>query len=208
MELLDRWTSLDAGTADDGRDLLARYAEPHRRYHDQRHLMEVLDALDHLTDDVPVAVACAAWFHDAVYAPARDDNEARSAELAAAVLSRLVPSLVDEVVRLVRLTEGHRAGPDDDTGGLLCDADLAVLASGPERYAAYARDVRAEYAHVSDDAFRTGRAAVLRGLLAAPRLYVTTRGAAWEPRARANLTAELERLSAAGTGADRPPSAG
>ena len=67
----------------------------------------------------------------------------------------------DEVARLVRLTERHLPADDDANGCVLSDADLAILAATPERYAEYAADVRREYAHVPDDLFRAGRAAVL-----------------------------------------------
>ena len=100
------------------------------------------------------------------------------------------------MARLVRLTATHAAGPDDANGVVLCDADLSILASGPDAYAAYTRAVRVEYAHVPEDDFRRGRAAVLRQLLDLPKLFGTDRGRrAWEPTARANLTRELARLS-------------
>jgi predicted metal-dependent HD superfamily phosphohydrolase len=52
--------------------------------------------------------------------------------------------------------------------------------------------VRREYAHVADDDFRAGRAAVLGDLLAKPHLFHTAHGrAAWEAPARANVTREL-----------------
>jgi predicted metal-dependent HD superfamily phosphohydrolase len=55
--------------------------------------------------------------------------------------------------------------------------------------------VRAEYAEVPDDLFRTGRAAVLRQLLGLPRLFATPEGRRrWESRARSNLAAELASL--------------
>lgn len=82
---------------------------------------------------------------------------------------------------------------------MLCDADLAVLAGGPDAYAAYAAQVREEYGFVPDEAFRAGRAAVLRQLLALPRLFRTPYGAAeWEARARHNLATELELLGSSG----------
>ncbi len=44
---------------------------------------------------------------------------------------------------------------------------------------------------------RAGRAAVLRDLLDGPRLFATDAGARlWEAAARANATAEIERLEA------------
>lgn len=182
------------------RDRLAdRYREPHRRYHDLRHLQEVLQTVDDLADaaDDVEAVRWAAWFHDAVYDVHRDDNEERSAQLAEQDLASLGldRAMVCEVSRLVRLTASHQPDDDDANGAVLCDADLRILAADPWRHAEYVADVRAEYAHVPDPEFRIGRAAVLRALLSSGRLFRTERAyTRWEERARANLAAELRRL--------------
>lgn len=184
-----------------GADLLARYAEPHRHYHDRRHLAEVLDNVDLLAPHAVDSDTCrlAAWFHDAVYDPRRDDNEEASAALAIRELGpyepyALSPGTVAEVARLVRLTATHDPGPTDRDGAVLCDADLAILGAAPGRYATYAADVRREYAHLDDVAFRRGRARVLRALRALDPLYRTPTGArAWTAAARANLDAELAR---------------
>jgi predicted metal-dependent HD superfamily phosphohydrolase len=192
-----------------GLGLLARYDEPHRRYHDRRHLAEVLAALRTLAAGRPLAVevVCAAWLHDAVHL-GRDDDEERSADLAVQVLTDLAVSgrVVDEVARLVRMTAAHDPAPGDDPGELLSDADLAVLGAPPERYARYAADVRSEYAHVPDAAFRTGRSAVLRDLLDRPRLFRTSAGhSRWDATARRNLRGEIAGLSVPSDGADRRP---
>jgi predicted metal-dependent HD superfamily phosphohydrolase len=190
------------------------WSQPHRRYHGLAHLAAVLGVvgeLAHAADD-PDAVRLAAWYHDVVYDPRRDDNEQVSAERARAGLRGLVGAdRVERVVRLVLLTAGHDPAPGDADGAVLCDADLAVLASPPARYAAYASAVREEYAHLPDEVFLPGRAAVLEHLLALPALYrVPDVAAEWEPRARANLTAELSllRARAASSAADPPPTAG
>lgn len=186
-----------------GAALLARYTEPHRHYHTVGHLADVLAGVDELADvatDIH-AVRLAALFHDAVYDPLRDDNEHRSADLAVSVLGILSvePGLVAEVARLVRLTADHETGPDDRDGAVLCDADLAVLARGPAGYDAYVRAVRSEYQLLDEPTWRTGRAGVLRRLLARPRLYRTARYTErFEAAARANLMGELAALTSAG----------
>jgi predicted metal-dependent HD superfamily phosphohydrolase len=180
--------------------LLTRWQEPQRRYHTVEHLAAVLDHIDVLEQHALDAdvVRLAAWFHDAVYLPDRSENEERSARLAERALAEagLPDAKTAEVARLVRLTVTHDPADDDPDGQVLCDADLAVLASPPSAYAAYTTAVREEYHFVPNDAFRTGRATVLRQLLDLPRLFRTPHGAAqWEATARYNLTAELEMLS-------------
>jgi predicted metal-dependent HD superfamily phosphohydrolase len=189
-----------------GADLLRRYAEPHRRYHTTEHLADVLghvDALAGEADDAE-AVRLAAWFHDAVYDPARGDNEERSAALAEQSLAGtdLAPKAA-EVARLVRQTATHDPDEGDRDGAVLCDADLAILAADPERYAAYASAVREEYAAVPDEEFREGRAGVLRRLLDRTALFRTVTGRErWERAARHNVRTEVMLLGRASGGAD------
>jgi predicted metal-dependent HD superfamily phosphohydrolase len=203
MDLLDRWP----GPGPIGADLLRRYGEPHRRYHTAEHLVAVLDHVDELAAEAgdAEAVRLAAWFHDAVYDPSRGDNEERSAVLAERMLADTdLPAVtVAEVARLVRLTTTHDPRDDDRNGAVLCDADLAILAAPPDRYAAYAAAVREEYAAVPDDAFRAGRAEILRSLLELPALFRTAPARErWEAAARHNLQTELMLLGRASGGAD------
>ena len=210
-DLLERWTGLvGPGAQAVGRDLMTRWSEPHREYHDVAHLRAVLDAVDLLAEHAVdlAAVRLAAWFHDAVYQGEAGTDEEASAVLAERVLQSVgVPrDRVAEVARLVRLTAGHDPEPGDADGAVLCDADLAVLGSDPQDYAAYVAAVRREYAAVPDDAFRAGRAAVLERLLGLDPLYRTaTARRLWADRAAANLRAELDRLrGGASGGAGRP----
>jgi predicted metal-dependent HD superfamily phosphohydrolase len=199
----------DRGPVTDPSALAGRWPLPHRTdlrdrllaaytgrgYHDTRHLAEVLERLDELTAAAPsVELVLAAWFHDAVYEGGPADEE-RSARLAEAELAG-EPVDVAEVARLVRLTAAHDPAPDDEAGALLSDADLAILAAPPARYAAYVAGVRRDFAALPDEQFRPGRAAVLRDLLDRERLFRTDHARRrWERAARANLAAELDRLS-------------
>jgi predicted metal-dependent HD superfamily phosphohydrolase len=172
------------------------------------HLSAVLDVVDRFADLAPhpERVRLAAWLHDAVYDPRAlgDANERDSAEFADGLLTTLgAPAEVAaEVARLVGLTAGHATTADDPDGELLCDADLAVLARDERGYADYTAAIRREYAHVPDDVFRAGRTQVLRALLELPSIYrLPPLRDAWEERARANLTRELDALAG---GAPRP----
>ncbi len=180
--------------------LVAAYDASDRDYHDLRHLAEVLGRLDELAEHGvafdTLSVRLAAWFHDSVYDGERDAEE-RSATWAEVALPGLVGEEVTaEVARLVRMTETHQPDDADQGAAALSDADLAILAAPPERYASYVASVRREYAHVSDDDFALGRAAVLADLVAKDRLFHTPYAArSWEDRARANVADELARLA-------------
>jgi predicted metal-dependent HD superfamily phosphohydrolase len=198
--LLRRWNELLPGQEDLGRALLERWAEPHRHYHGPGHLLAVLEALGQLAPPVgsglrPRAVWLAAWFHDAVYNGRAGQDEQDSADLAAASLptAGVGPDETAEVVRLVLLTAEHSPGPQDESGALLCDADLAVLGGAPAEYRSYVRAVRQDYAHVADADFAAGRTAVVRRLLELDPLYRTPAARAkWLDSAKRNLTAELD----------------
>ena len=212
--LLDRWLAdaeLLAPRA--GRDLwlgegsllLGRWSEPHRRYHTVQHLDEVLDALDelagagHLDAGDALLARTVAWYHDLRYDPraAPGSNEHRSATMARDHLHHLgVPErLVDAVEAGVLMTAAHEidaGGPHTRMVEAFHDADLWILSAPPERYAAYRTQVREEYAHVPDDAFREGRAQIMTGFAARERIYRTEHAhVRWTERARANLAAEL-----------------
>ena len=181
--------------------VVAHYREPHRQYHSLVHLDHVLAEAEELLLVVPVddpgAVRLALFFHDVVYDPRAVDNEARSAALARRHLADLgLPApRVDAVARLVEATAHHETPPADLDLAVVNDADLAVLAGVPSAYDAYVAGVRAEYGHVDDAAWRAGRRAVLRALLDRPAIFATDPMRVREPRARANLSAELSLLS-------------
>lgn len=181
------------------RDLVTRYEEPHRRYHDRRHLAATLDWIDRLArpEHDLFVVRLAAWFHDAVYAipPRQVSNEEASARFALTQLSRcgLEQEDLNEIARLIRLTATHRVNSADGDAALLCDADLAILAADPDAYRAYVADIRAEYSRYSDADFARGRLEVLRDL-GVRTVFHTSAGRGLETRARANLVAEAYEL--------------
>ncbi|WP_275004621.1 DUF4031 domain-containing protein [Promicromonospora iranensis] len=209
--LLTRWDGLwaDPGLARKaGENLVDRWREPHRVYHTTLHLAAALDALDSIAVEAHVSerslwrARLALWFHDAVHDGVAQQDEERSAELVAELLGPLAGSGVagedvNEIVRLVMVTADHDPAPDDVVGGLVSDADLAVLGGNPAVYTRYTRQVRAEYCDVPEPLFRSGRSQVLHTLLDGGPLFRTTPGAArWQANAQANLAAELSALAA------------
>lgn len=198
-----------AETVDDvGTDLLRRWHEPHRHYHDATHLTEVLAAVDLLcsVDEVNgphrAVATLATWFHDAVYDvdPAAD-NETASASLAARQLERLSvdPQVTARVVSVVLDTASHDLTPQasaDPARMVVHDADLWVLCAPVDRFDEYCAQVREEYAHVPVAVYASARAEVLRPFLVRDHVYRTSHARVeWEPSARENLARELTRLA-------------
>ncbi|MEO3941632.1 DUF4031 domain-containing protein [Paenarthrobacter nicotinovorans] len=196
VPLMERWNGILPGHEELGLELLERWGEDGRKYHSRTHLLAVLEALDLLTEPAVPArtVSLAAWFHDAVYEGVAGQDEEDSAVLAEDRLTAagLPPDDVAEVARLVRLTSSHSPEADDHAGALLCDADLSVLGGDQQAYARYLAAVREDYAHVSDEDFAKGRAAVVRHLLNLEPLFHGERAKGlWLDAARRNLAAEL-----------------
>lgn len=187
--------------------LLERWGEPGRHYHNVRHVVDVLAKVDQLAEEThdPEYVRLAAWYHGAVfssaptsaYAQRGGEDEVASAEFAAEELTALgVPApAVQRVHDIITGIARHRDAVDVDTQAL-CDAELATLAVEPQKYAAYRRDVRSEYAHIPLRDYLTARIAILTKLLARRDLFASPLGHHWEDPARQNLTAELSRLKA------------
>ena len=187
-------------------ELMNAWAEPHRHYHDQRHLRECLALWTRWRIHSARAgeVAIALWFHDAIYDPQAGSNELNSAAWAARSLihAGLASETARRVHDLVKSTEQatqHGAPAALSSGAdaqLLVDIDLSILGSPPERFERYDQDVRKEYAWAPGFRYRDLRAQVLQGFLDRPQLYHGEAAVArLEGQARINLAAALSRLA-------------
>ena len=180
-------------------NLVARYQEPHRHYHDLEHLAEVLKVVGKLADmatDLD-AILLAAWYHDAVYDPRAKDNEEQSAELMRTAFAGFaVPAkMIDRAASMIRATAHAEHERGDGDTAILLDADLAILGAEEKRYLRYSEAIRQEYDWVDAEAYRSGRTKVLEAFLKRERIYRTEwMFAVGEEAARRNLVGELERL--------------
>jgi predicted metal-dependent HD superfamily phosphohydrolase len=181
-------------------ELQTAYAQPQRFYHTQQHLQECLSLLaevEHLAKQ-PVELALALYFHDAVYNPQANDNEAQSAAWAMQVLTQCQAqeTLIKRIENLIMATQHHTVTEDDTDGQLLLDIDLAILGQETTRFNEYEQQIRQEYAWVSEQDFKSGRAAVLQSFLQREWIYQTDyfRGRL-EQQARLNIQAALESLA-------------
>ena len=182
-------------------DLLQRYSENGRFYHNLVHIDHTLQIAQDLQDEAADfrAVQLAIWFHDIVYDAKGQDNEEKSAMMAGRALFQweLDEALIAEVVRLILLTKSHVLLGDDQNGRVMLDADLSILGAPDASYDAYAQAVRQEYGFVADDVYRQGRTLILQQFLSRPTIFTTEpMRLLLEPQARQNIRRELASLAA------------
>lgn len=183
--------------------LRQRYDEPQRHYHTWAHIEALLahyrNWVHYLSRPQPVLWAL--YWHDAIYDPQAKDNEEKSAQLLEReAAGHLSPQGIAFAAGIIRATATHTlpdslAGKDREDFALFLDMDLSILGAAEDVYDRYEQDIRAEYAFVPEEAYRTGRGAILKGFLSRPRLYFTDIAhAEWEAAARANLTRAVRAL--------------
>lgn len=169
-------------------ELLERMSEPHRFYHDLRHISDILSRYD---GDDPTIVA-AAWFHDIVYDPQSNKNEEQSALLA---LERLKDSRVvsaSMVANIILDTKTHQ--PTTKVSKLFSDLDMSILAADPEDYARYTEGLEKEYSFLGIDAYLVGRSNFLKKLDETVIFY-TEQFSSLEEKAHLNIREEIHLLA-------------
>ena len=177
------------------RDLLSRYGEPYRVYHNLSHIVAMLDELEMVNENNP-AIALAIWFHDVVYDPKDKDNEEQSAELAKKEIQKIgLPSLLGEQVNNLVMATKHTAVPVDHTAQILVDIDLIVLGKSEKEFDVYEAGIRKEYEWVPQPDFCAGRLKILQSFLDRPWIYSTQLFRdKYESVARKNLKKAIKQL--------------
>ena len=184
------------------KDLLRRYSETQRYYHNLSHIVAMLkhaQSYEFKLENLPV-VQLAIWFHDAIYDARAKDNEFQSAALAQFSLNQLKgpPAITQQVMLCILATAKHELPKDvslcHDLPAFL-DMDLAILGAAPEIYKKYSAAIRAEYAHVLAPLYRIGRAKMLKTFLQRDRLFFTDDFyQRYEQIARTNIKDEIRQL--------------
>ena len=177
-------------------------ATPPRAYHTALHAEAVLRQLYAWTDEQPsLPLVAAALYHDVIYDAARHDNELQSAVFAHDALTTLGVTTPDIVrtTNLILATRFHQPHLQDRDEVLMVDADLYILGTSAEDYAAYVAAIREEYAHVAEADWRVGRVAVMERFLQREHIYWGDweGGEQRETAARANIAREVFSLAPA-----------
>lgn len=174
-------------------DVIAEaYTEPQRWFHTELHLLHCIHLLLKMhafVSGTRCEIMLAVFFHDVVYNPKALDNEKRSAERFA-TLARLAHTdegRIDRVASMIMTTQHHVGHTVDEI--LLNDIDLSILGAPPAIFAKYEEDARREFAHLTDEQWRSGRREVLAGFLMRPSIFRTLAlQTLFEDQARTNIT--------------------
>ncbi len=195
------WRALGSGPVDPQLlpELVRRYSEPQRKYHTLQHLDACLRHFASVKEQAqhPHEVELALWFHDAIYEVGQPGNETKSADWASAALQAVGggAEAARRVHALVMVT-CHDTAPRTRDQEVLLDVDLSILGASPLVFDAYEDQIRAEYAAVEDDAFRSRRCRILQQFLDRLRIYHTEQfHRQFEIQARDNLARSIRQLS-------------
>lgn len=149
------------------------YQEPHRHYHNLRHIAQCLKVIDGASDQIVElkATELAIWFHDVIYCYGARDNEARSAAFfQEAAGDQMPPEFIERVCEFIMATQ-HTGSARDEAVALVVDIDLSGFGLPWESYLADSDALRLEAAGVGDAQYYQGKLRFLDELQRWPSLY-------------------------------------
>jgi len=175
---------------------LALYDAPYRHYHDRQHVLEMFEQARTRGVSLSPAQALAVLFHDAVYVPGCEHNEAASAALIETMVTGVDAGTMALAAQIVLDTQGHAASVAD--AAVVLDLDLYRLSVPADAFDAYSQAVFEEGRAVLAmrtglsgsalwDAFAQRRASFLSELARRPRMFLTDAFADCEAQARRNI---------------------
>lgn len=176
------------------RNLMDKYDEPHRHYHNYAHINSVLNYIDsersNFTETEFIALVLAGLYHDAIYEIGTCDNEHQSSVF----MAMEVPHFSDEIIkladRLIMLTsaEGsHHTNSSDRIGNVFLMADLHEFLSLAD-IIKNSRLIFKEFQKYDWSEYKKGRVLVLEKIRDKSVLQ-------YSDEARENINYEILRLS-------------
>ena len=146
--------------------LLSMWNESHRYYHNQNHLIDVIEKINEiktsLTEKEYDKLIITALFHDIVYNPNRSDNEEKSAQF-------LLESSVDknnqdiqEIKQIILDTKDHN--PKTKLSEKFCKIDMSIVEEDFEKLLEWEKGINQEYKSFGP-LYKEGRLKFLESLI-------------------------------------------
>jgi len=177
-------------------EILKKYSEKHRAYHNLNHLEEIFVYFDIYKDKInkPDIIGLSIFYHDIIYNIWKKDNEEKSADFAIEKLSGILKKEdLQEIHQQIIATKTHE-GNDKDTKYLL-DFDLVILGQSERVYKTYTENIRQEYKLIPSFMYKKGRIKVLEHFINKSSIYKTDAFIdLYGKQAKTNLTNELNSL--------------
>lgn len=179
-------------------EIVTYYSQEQRYYHNFKHLKDLsleLASVQHKIQHWDV-ILFTLYYHDIIYNTSNNDNEEKSAELAAQRMQEIGVDRCDieRCRQQILATKGHAAQADSDTN-YFTDADLSILGKSPTEYASYCSNIRKEYSNYPYSLYQQGRKKVVQHFLSMGKIFKTkVFYDKYEEQAKQNLSHELKSL--------------
>jgi predicted metal-dependent HD superfamily phosphohydrolase len=179
-------------------NLVSRYSEKHRAYHNLTHINRCLKEFDGVSGRLtnPALVEASIWYHDAIYNTRSDRNEEDSALLAKRDLAALgINTDAVNIIHQLILSTKHNDKPDDPDARYLIDMDISILGASTNAFQKYEHDIREEYKWVPIRLYRKMRSEILQSFITKKTIYYTEFFRhKYEHQARININTVLSLL--------------
>ncbi len=160
QDILNKW-----GIKVDYNILLGMWNESHRHYHNQTHLLDLIDQvnekIDFLTESDYDKLLLCSLFHDIIYDPSKTDNEEKSAEFFIEKCSESNPDVL-EVKQMILDTKTHEGSTT--LSKLFSRMDMSIVQSDVETLLEWEEGISKEYA-VFGDLYKPNRLAFLEKMM-------------------------------------------
>lgn len=182
-------------------DVITRYHEPHRHYHNWDHIQFMLTNFEAIAPELITGHGVMAIiYHDVCYDPtaAKGVNESASAmKFHLDFAEKYTDEFKDNVAQIILGTVDHVPTGRVDFD-VVFDLDLLGLGWDQDTFDTNSRNIRQEYAHVTDEQWNIGRTKFFEGMLNRGFIYRTKQFAPFEQAARDNMQREIDAIRAGG----------
>lgn len=147
-----------------------RWSEKHRFYHNTNHLIQILQDIEKHPQFKECnyyekhALLLAAFFHDIIYDPKKDDNEDKSIRLFITCFKGKDIKMIDTVCDLIEVTK-HRKRPFKKLERIFWDADNAGFKKGYDHLMKTEKLIQKEYSYLPKEKFKEGKIKFLESCL-------------------------------------------